>query len=162
VALPIKNYKQHNVLSSCTTTEHNKSKIQLACDFRVVSNGTKSIPNFIQIRPALLELNHADRQTEKQPISCSLLTLGREEHLIIRIYTTLLSLSTALKLIFTFLDIKIGWKVSMPLLMVDMWYLCYVHVIGMGQRAVVMQDYQYYLSLVYKIASNILLSWLTP
>jgi hypothetical protein len=33
-------------------------------DFRVGPNGITSIPNTIQIRPAVLELNHADRQTD--------------------------------------------------------------------------------------------------
>jgi hypothetical protein len=32
--------------------------------FSVVPNGITSITNFIQIRPAVLELNHADRQTD--------------------------------------------------------------------------------------------------
>jgi hypothetical protein len=32
-------------------------------DFRVAPNGIMSIPNFIQIFPAVLQLNHADRQT---------------------------------------------------------------------------------------------------
>jgi hypothetical protein len=32
--------------------------------FRIHSNGIYSIPNFIQIHPAVLELNHADRQAE--------------------------------------------------------------------------------------------------
>jgi hypothetical protein len=36
-------------------------------DFRVVLNGMTSIPNFIQIRPAVLYLNHEDWQTNKQP-----------------------------------------------------------------------------------------------
>jgi hypothetical protein len=30
-------------------------------EFRVVSNDITSIPNFIQISPAVLEVNHADR-----------------------------------------------------------------------------------------------------
>jgi hypothetical protein len=34
-------------------------------DFRVDPNGIISISNFIQIRPAVLELNHADRQTDR-------------------------------------------------------------------------------------------------
>jgi hypothetical protein len=34
--------------------------------FRVHFNGIKSIPNFIQIRPAVLEMNHADRQTDRE------------------------------------------------------------------------------------------------
>jgi hypothetical protein len=46
------------------------------------SNGMKSIPNFIQICPAFLELNYADRQ-KNQHIRCSPLRLGREEYLII-------------------------------------------------------------------------------
>jgi hypothetical protein len=33
-------------------------------DFRVVRNCITSIPNFIQIRPAVLELNHADRKAD--------------------------------------------------------------------------------------------------
>jgi hypothetical protein len=45
-------------------------------------NGIMFIPNFIQIRPAVLELNHADRQTWPAPdafISCTLC----KEHIII-------------------------------------------------------------------------------
>lgn len=30
------------------------------CDLRILPNGTTSIPNFIRIRPPVLELNHAD------------------------------------------------------------------------------------------------------
>jgi hypothetical protein len=33
-------------------------------DFRVVPDGITSMPNFIQIRLAVLDLNHADRQTD--------------------------------------------------------------------------------------------------
>jgi hypothetical protein len=33
--------------------------------FRIVSNGMKSIPKFIQIRPAFLESNHTERRTYK-------------------------------------------------------------------------------------------------
>jgi hypothetical protein len=33
-------------------------------DFRVVPNGITSIPNFTQICPAVLKLNHVDRQTD--------------------------------------------------------------------------------------------------
>jgi hypothetical protein len=39
-------------------------------DFRVDSNGITSIPNFIQICPAVLELNHADRQTDMASPIC--------------------------------------------------------------------------------------------
>jgi hypothetical protein len=39
-------------------------------EFRVVSSGIMSIPNFIQIRPAVLELNHADRQTDMASPIC--------------------------------------------------------------------------------------------
>jgi hypothetical protein len=35
-------------------------------DFRVYSNDIKSIPNFIQIHPSALELNHADGQTDER------------------------------------------------------------------------------------------------
>jgi hypothetical protein len=44
-----------------------------------------SIPNFIETHPAVLKLNHVDRQTERQKyqaISCSPLKLRREEHII--------------------------------------------------------------------------------
>jgi hypothetical protein len=34
-------------------------------NFGVVPNGVKSIPNIIQVPPAVLEFNHADRPTEK-------------------------------------------------------------------------------------------------
>jgi hypothetical protein len=40
-------------------------------DFRVVPNGITSILNFIQIRPAVLELNHADRQTDMTSLTCA-------------------------------------------------------------------------------------------
>jgi hypothetical protein len=33
-------------------------------DFGVVPNGIMPIPNFIQIRPAVLEFNHANRRTD--------------------------------------------------------------------------------------------------
>jgi hypothetical protein len=35
-------------------------------DFRVDPDGIMSIPNFIQICPAVLELNHADRRTDRR------------------------------------------------------------------------------------------------
>jgi hypothetical protein len=35
------------------------------CDYRVVSNGIKATQKFIQIRPVVLELKRANRQTEK-------------------------------------------------------------------------------------------------
>jgi hypothetical protein len=38
--------------------------------FRVVPNCTTSIPNFIQIRPAILEFNHVDRQTDMTSPFC--------------------------------------------------------------------------------------------
>jgi hypothetical protein len=37
----------------------------LKYDFRIVPNGTTSIPNFILIRPLVLDLNHADRRTDR-------------------------------------------------------------------------------------------------
>jgi hypothetical protein len=42
-------------------------------NFKVFPNGIMSIPNFIQIHPAAVELNHADRQTDRddQPYMCS-------------------------------------------------------------------------------------------
>jgi hypothetical protein len=35
-------------------------------DFRVHCSGITSIPNYIQIRPAVIELNHSDRRTDRQ------------------------------------------------------------------------------------------------
>jgi hypothetical protein len=38
------------------------------CNFMVASSGITSTPNFIQIHPAILKLNHADRHD--QPYTC--------------------------------------------------------------------------------------------
>jgi hypothetical protein len=39
-------------------------------DFRVVPNCITSIPNFIQIRPVVLELNHVNRHTDRTSPIC--------------------------------------------------------------------------------------------
>jgi hypothetical protein len=46
-------------------------------DFRVDTGGIPSIPNFIQIRPSVLELNHADRQTDRHDQSYFLCVVQR-------------------------------------------------------------------------------------
>jgi hypothetical protein len=49
--------------------------------YLVVSSGINPMTNFIEIRPAVLELNHADIQ-KNQLIKYSPIALAREEHLI--------------------------------------------------------------------------------
>jgi hypothetical protein len=36
----------------------------LKCDFRVVQNDINFVPNFIQINPTVLEVNHVDGETD--------------------------------------------------------------------------------------------------
>jgi hypothetical protein len=46
----------------------------------VVPNGIKSIPNLIQIRSAVLELNHADRRTDTDGHLSSFLHIVQRRH----------------------------------------------------------------------------------
>jgi hypothetical protein len=48
-------------MSVCLLCCYNQLQETVKYDFRVVLNGTMSIPNFIQIHPEILKLNHADR-----------------------------------------------------------------------------------------------------
>jgi len=56
-------------------------------NFRVYPTGITTIPNFIHIRSAYVELKLTDGQTDKhdQSIRCSSLTLEQEKHQIIHI-----------------------------------------------------------------------------
>lgn len=47
----------HGVIGS------NLGEFNFKQDFTLVPNGITSIPHLIQIRPAVLEINHANRQT---------------------------------------------------------------------------------------------------
>jgi hypothetical protein len=61
-------------------TDYRKLKKQ---NFRVDPNGINSTPDFIQIRPVVLEFNHADRQTDKKtasPICGHLMRIVQETH----------------------------------------------------------------------------------